>query len=124
MPPPVAKVSELPIWVAVPALSKNVAALLLIVVIPAYWEFIKLFNVFIFPCKEVSQNISNKEYTGLVSATLKKGCIVIMPPDPVPFSALVSAPTPPGTIGTVVAKATLPLAVVSILIAKGFKSEL
>ena len=44
--------------------------------------------------------------------------------DPVPSSALVSAPTPPGTIGTVVAKATLPLAVVSILIAKGFKSEL
>ena len=60
MPPPVAKVSELPIWVAVAALSKNVAALLLIVVIPAYWEFIKLFNVFIFPCKEVSQNIFPK----------------------------------------------------------------
>ena len=61
MPPPVIKAKLLPILVPIASDSKKVAADCVIEDIPPNWELIKLFKTLSLPCKEVSQNISNKE---------------------------------------------------------------
>ena len=68
-------------WKGVPtivgfvAFSKKSAAAKLELVNPPYSESTKAFNSAKFPDNDVSKNISNKDSTGSVSATDKKGTI-------------------------------------------------
>jgi len=75
VPAPSLNLKGVPTIVGFVTFSKKSAATKLELVNPPYWESTKAFNSAKFPDNDVSQNISNKDSTGSVSATDKKGTI-------------------------------------------------